>query len=160
MGLPKNKEDKSAQTPETHANDGIALACCNFVSYEKFQTANTHGHQWFGEVQITQAPFRVIARPNLYRRQLHFENPDSNKPNLNQYRKRKGGTITPFGFRSGDYVLAKKADQEYFGWVGGYTDTEKAKKVSVYDINWKRIGQFTPSKVKLLQRKTGLLVAR
>lgn len=159
LGLVKNKEDKSAQTPETHANDGLSLAASHFIHYEAFHTTSSHGHQWNGQIQITQAPFRVVARPNIYRRQLHFENPDSKKPNLNQYRKRKGGTVTPFGFRSGDLVTAEKANKICIGWIGGYTQTEKTKNVSLYDLNWHRIGQFSPSKVKLLQRKTGLLVS-
>lgn len=153
LKLEKNKEDKSAQTPETHAHDGIALAASRFVQYQSFQTINTHGHEWVGKVQITSAPFRVIARPNIYRRQLHFENPVSGT------RKRKGGTITPFGFRSGDMVKATKAGKTYIGWVGGYTQTEKTSKVSVYDHNWYRIGQFTPTKVRLLKRNSGLCVA-
>lgn len=159
LGLVKDKSDKSAQRPETHAHDGVALAASHFMSFEKFHTANTRGHHWVGQVDVTPAPFRVIARPNVYRRQLHFENPDSKKPNRNQYRKRKGGTVTPFGLRSGDKVKAEKAGKIYTGWIGGYTQTEKTKNVSVYDLNWKRIGQFSPSKVQLLQRRTGLLVS-
>jgi hypothetical protein len=159
LGLAKEKADKSAQTKETHANDGLALAASHFMKFEKFHTANTRGHRWVGQVLVTDTSFRVIARPNIYRRQLHFENPDGNKPNPNQYRKRKGGTVTPFGLRSGDLVRAEKAGKISIGWVGGYTDTEKQQKVSVYDINWKRIGQFTVSKVKLLQRATGIIVS-
>lgn len=158
LGLEKDKTDKSAATPETHANDGVALACSHFIKYEKWHTANVSGTMWMGEVQLTSAPFRVITRPDIYRRQLHFENPDSKKPNPTQYRKRKGGTVTPFGFCSGDLVRAEKAGKIYIGWIGGYTQTQKTKNVSLYDINWKRIGQFTPTKVQLLQRKTGLLV--
>lgn len=159
LGLVKNREDKSAQTPEAHANDGLSLAASYFVRYEAFHTANSHGHEWNGEIEITPAPFRVIARPNIYRRQLHFENPDSKKPNPNSKRKRKGGTVTPFGFRSGDKVKAEKAGVVHVGWVGGFTQTEKSKNISIYDINWHRIGQFSPTKVKLLQRKTGLIVS-
>lgn len=157
LGLVKNKTDKSAQTPETHANDGLALAASHFMRFEKFHTANTKGYQWVGKVLVTDAPFRVMARSNIYRRQLHFENPDGNKPNSNQYRKRKGGTVTPFGLRSRDLVKAEKAGKISVGWIGGYTQTEKTKNVSVYDHNWKRIGQFSPSKVKLLQRATGII---
>ncbi len=158
LGLEKNTTDKSAATPETHANDGVALASTHFVKYQKWQLGNSHGRNWFGTAAMTSAPFVVIARPNIYRRQLHFEKPDSKKPNLTQYRKRKGGTVTPFGFRSGDYVRAEKAGRIYLGWVGGFTQTVKSKNISLYDINWTRIGQFTPSKVELLQRATGLLV--
>ncbi len=41
-----------------------------------------------------------------------------------------------------------------YGWVSG--DTER--QISVSDINWKRLGQFTARKVQLLQCSTGLLV--
>jgi hypothetical protein len=154
LGLTKDKTDKSAQTPETHANDAIALASSHFMSFEKFQTANTRGHHWVGQVSVTTAPFRIISRPNLYRRQLHFENPEQGGN-----RKRKGGTVTPFGFRSGDRVKAEKAGVIYVGWIGGYTQTQKTKNVSVYDHNWKRVGQFSLNKVELLQRSTRLCVA-
>lgn len=156
LGLAKDKSDKSAQKPETHAHDGISLAASHFMSFEKFHTANTRGHHWTGQVQITSAPFRVIARPNLYRRQLHFENPVTDAPN---YRKRKGGTVTPFGFRSGDLVKGEKGGKVYKGWVGGYTQTENSKNVSIYDHNWKRVGQFAPSKVQIIRRSTKLCVA-
>lgn len=171
LGLQKNKEDKSAQTqgglagetspantpPETHANDGLALAASHFMQYQSFHTSKTRGHRWNGFIRLTSAPFRVIARPNIYRRQLHFENPDSQKPNTTQYRKRKGGTVTPFGFRSGDLVKSQKAGKTHTGWIGGYSEVNKV--VSLYDINWKRIGQFSVSKTSLLQRNTGLLVS-
>ncbi len=156
LGLAKDKSDKSTQKPETHAHDGVALAASYFMMFEKFHTANTRGHRWVGQVQVTPAPFRVITRPDLYRRQLHFENPVGDMPN---HRKRKGGTVTPFVFRSGDLVKAEKAGKFYKGWIGGYTKTEKTKNVSVYDHNWHRIGQFSPNKVQLLQRSTRLCVA-
>lgn len=156
LGLAKDKDNKAAQTSETHANDGLALAASHFVCYESFHTTNSRGHKWNGQIELTPAPFRVIARPNLFRRQLHFENPVSDAPNN---RKRKGGTVTPFGLRSGDLVRAEKAGKTYQGWIGGYTQTEKTKNVSIYDINWHRIGQFTLSKVQLLCRNTGLLVS-
>ncbi|WP_410500701.1 RRXRR domain-containing protein [Chroococcidiopsis sp. SAG 2025] len=153
LGLTKDKTDKSAQKPETHAHDGIALAASHFMSFEKFHTANTRGHHWVGQVSVTTAPFRVISRPNLYRRQLHFENPE-----VGGNRKRKGGTVTPFGYRSGDKVRADKAGVTYVGWIGGYTQTQKTKNVSVYDHNWRRIGQFSLLKVELLQRSIRLCV--
>lgn len=155
LGLPKDKLNKSRQSPETHANDGIALAASHFMSFERFYRGTERGHHWVGQVTITDAPFRVITRPNLYRRQLHFENPEKGGK-----RKRKGGTITPFGFRSGDLVRAEKAGQPVLGWIGGFTDTEKTRNVSVYDHNWKRLGQYSLSKVQLLQRSTGLCVTR
>lgn len=96
----------------------------------------------------------MITRPAYFRRALHFDNPSKGGA-----RKRKGGTITPFGFRSGDYVKAEKAGVIYRGWIGGFTDTEKSQKLSVYDLNWKRIGQFSLSKVKLLRRSNKLCIA-
>lgn len=158
LKLPKNKTDKSKAREETHSNDGVALAASHFIQWKAWHSSNARGGNWEGEVSITNALFKVITRPNIYRRQLHFENPDSHKPNSNQYRKRKGGTITPFGFRSGDFVQAEKAGQIYRGWIGGYTETAKSKNVSIYDINWKRIGQFSPNKVKLLKRSCKLCV--
>ncbi|HAA27282.1 MAG TPA: hypothetical protein DCE56_05860 [Cyanobacteria bacterium UBA8553] len=158
LKLPKDKANKSKAVEETHSNDGVALAASHFIKWKEWQILNTRGGRWKGAVVVTSAPFKVIAKPNIYRRQLHFENPDSHKPNRHQYRKRKGGTITPFGFRAGDFVQAEKAGQIYRGWIGGYTQTDKSKNVSIYDTNWKRIGQFSPNKVKLLKRSCKLCV--
>ncbi|MDX2272003.1 MAG: RRXRR domain-containing protein [Cyanobacteriota bacterium] len=152
LNLVKQKADKSAQTPQTHAVDGIALAASQFVQYKAFYTTQTHGHDWAGTVRPTASPFRVIARPNLFRRQLHFEN--FGKGGI---RKRKGGTVTPFGFRSGDFVEAEKAGRVYRGWIGGFS--EASKVVSVYDHNWHRLGQFKANKVNLIKRSTKLCVA-
>ncbi len=152
LGLVKQKTDKSAQTPKTHAVDGIALAASQFVDYKAFHRLREHGHHWVGSVRLTPSPFRVIGRPNLFRRQLHFEN--FSKSGI---RKRKGGTITPFGFRSGDFVQAQKAGKTYRGWIGGFSEVNKV--VSVYDHNWHRIGQFSVSKVQLIKRSTRLCVA-
>lgn len=90
----------------------------------------------------------------FFRRQLHFEIPDKTGT-----RKRKGGTVTPFGFRVGDLVKAQKSKEIYIGYIGGFTKTDKSKNVSICDYTWKRIGQFTPSKVKLLRRNNGLCIA-
>ncbi|MEL6930131.1 MAG: RRXRR domain-containing protein [Cyanobacteria bacterium J06600_6] len=152
LGLEKNKDDKSVQDVTTHANDAIALGASRFVQYKAFHTANSQGRHWVGSIQLTDAPFKVIARPQLYRRQLHFENPSKGG-----IRKRKGGTITPFGFRSGDLVVATKGKSTVRGYIGGYS--EKNKVVSVYDANWKRLGQYKVSKTKLLRRSNGLCVA-
>ena len=152
LGLAKKKDDKSVQDVSTHANDGIALAASRFIEYQAFHTSNSHGHHWVGLVQLTDAPFKVIARPQLYRRQLHFENPGKGG-----IRKRKGGTVTPFGFRSGDLVEAVKGKVTAKGYIGGYSEANKV--VSLYDINWKRLGQFSVSKTVLLRRSNGLCVA-
>ena len=145
LGLVKDKKDKSKQCPQTHANDAIALSSTSLVEYKQFMDVKSHGHKWQGEVKVTSAPFIVITRPKLFRRKLYEEN-YSKKGKL----KRVGGTITPYGFRSGDRVLASKKSGSYIGWVGGYSEVNGV--ASVYDHNWKRLGQFRASKVKLLNR--------
>ena len=155
LGLYKDKKNKKNPVPETHSVDGVSLAASKFVSFKPFTTKNSHGHQWQGKVAITESVFRVITRPAYFRRALHFDNKSKGGT-----RKRKGGTITPFGFRAGDYVEAEKAGVKYRGWIGGFTNTEKSQKLSVYDLNWQRIGQFSLSKVKLLRRSNKLCIAR
>jgi hypothetical protein len=122
------------------------------MEYKAFHTANSRGHHWVGSVQLSFAPFKVISRPQLYRRQLHFENPSKGGK-----RKRKGGTVTPFGLRSGDLVQSTKGKITVKGYIGGYSEVNKV--VSIYDVNWKRLGQFSVSKTQLLRRSSGLCIA-
>lgn len=163
LGLVKDKENKSEAKPETHAVDGVALACGYFVQYSRHITSNTQGYLWKGDVSVTDSPFKIVTRfgavkrgkeYGFFRRQLHFEVPDKSG-----IRKRKGGTVTPFGFCVGDLVKAIKSKEVVVGYIGGFTNTDKSKNVSIYDYTWKRIGQFTPSKVKLLRRSNRLCVA-
>lgn len=153
LELIKDRKDKSKQTPETHANDAIAIASTAFIGYRAFYTTNSHGHHWVGECVVTKCPFIVVTRPKLFRRKLHQEN-YSKGGKL----KRQGGTITPFSFRSGDYVQITYRGEDIRGWVGGFTSTEKTKKISIYDHNWKRIGQFPPGNAKLIRRSTRLCI--
>lgn len=155
LGLLKDKTDKSKQTVETHANDAIALASSAFIRYETFHTTNTRGGRWVGECRVTSAPFIVVTRPKLFRRKLHQE----------QYSKggtvkRQGGTITPFGLRSGDYIETSRKGETVRGWIGGFTKTKSSSNVSIYDHNWSRIGQFNPKNVRLLSRSSRLCVVR
>ncbi|MBD1864155.1 MULTISPECIES: RRXRR domain-containing protein [Trichocoleus] len=149
LGLVKTKA-KASQSPESHAVDGLALACSEFIQYESFHTANTHGHQWMGSVQITASLFRVIRRPPISKRQLHLM-----VPAKGGVRRRYGGTVTRHGFRKGDLVQAEMAGRVSIGWVSG--DTQK--HVSVSDCNWKRLGQFAASKVMLIARNTGVVAS-
>lgn len=149
LGLQKAK-DKAAQTPESHAVDGVALAATEFVGYEVFQSGKQHGRQWTGTVNITPAPFRVIRRPPICRRQLHLLQPAKGGK-----RRAYGGTVTRHGFRKGDLVRAVMAGRIYIGFVSGDT----ARQVSVSNADWRRLGQFATSKVQLLKRATGLLVS-
>jgi hypothetical protein len=147
LGLIKEKKAKSNSTPETHAVDGVGLASSQFIQYRQLK-----GKQgwWEGSAIITPAPFVVIRRPPISRRQLHLMIPTKGGK-----RRKYGGTTTRHGFRKGDLVKAEMAGRTSIGWVSG--DTQK--QVSVSDINWKRLGQFTASKVQLLCRATGLLVS-
>jgi hypothetical protein len=101
-------------------------------------------------VSITPAPFVVIRRPPVSRRQLHLMLPVKGGK-----RRKYGGTTTRHGLRKGDLVKARMAGRVHFGWVSG--DTQK--QVSVSEFNWKRLGQFTVSKVQLLGPCTGLLAS-
>lgn len=149
LRLVKSK-DKSAQTPETHGVDGLTLACSEFVKYEPFHTANTRGHMWKGSVQLTPSIFKVIRRPPISRRQLHLM-----VPAKGGVRRKYGGTTTGHGVRKGDVVRAEMAGRVIVGWVSGDT----YRQVSVSDLNWKRLGQFTASKVSLIARSTNLVVS-
>lgn len=145
LGLVKAK-DKAEQTPASHAVDGIALACSEFLRYAPVGT----GRDWLGQINVTTALFKVIRRPPICRRQLHLL-----QFSKGGKRRAYGGTVTRHGFRKGDLVRAVQAGREYVGWVSG--DTQR--QVSVSDANWKRLGQFTASKVELISRSTGLLVS-
>lgn len=151
LGLPKQKLNKKEAVPATHAVDGITLASSQFVDYLPFENSQGHGHCWQGKVEITDAPFFVIRRPPISRRQLHLMIPAKGGN-----RRKYGGTITRHSVRKGDYVEAEKAGVVYQGWCSGDT----ARQVSVSSATWKRIGQFTASKVRLLQRSTGLICTR
>lgn len=150
LGLEKQKSHKGDAVPQTHAVDGIALAASQLVEYRQWHTTNAHGASWVGKCLITPAPFAVIRRPPISRRQLHLK-----VPTKGGVRRKYGGTTTRHGVRKGDLVKAEQAGRISIGWVSG--DTER--QVSVSDINWKRIAQFTAKKVQLIQRSTGLLVA-
>jgi hypothetical protein len=148
LGLEKQKHSKGDAIPQTHSVDGVTLAASQFIDYLPFENSGGRGHCWQGQVSITDAPFFVIRRPSIVRRQLHLMIP-SKAGNRRKY----GGTTTRHGYRKGDYVEAAKAGVTHQGWCSGDT----AKQISVSDSNWKRIGQFTASKVKLLRRATGLI---
>ncbi|MDJ0509125.1 MAG: RRXRR domain-containing protein [Crocosphaera sp.] len=164
LRLEKSK-NKAEQTASSHAVDGVTLACYKFLNYKPHHLGNNHGHSWQGNVTITPCQLMIIKRPPISRRQLHLM-----LPSKGVKRRKYGGTITRHGIRKrvrnsevsseckthlrkGDFVKAEKAGKVDYGWCSGDT----AKQVSVSDFNWKRLGQFTASKVVLLQRSTGLI---
>ncbi|MCP6758646.1 MAG: RRXRR domain-containing protein [Fischerella sp. CENA71] len=146
LKLHKQKHSKGDAIPATHAVDGVALAASAFIRYGRIEC---HSQGWIGEISVTPAPFTVIRRPPVSRRQLHLM-----VPAPGGVRRKYGGTVTRYGFRKGDYVEATQGGRTYRAWVSG--DTEK--QVSVSDQNWKRLGQFSKNKVRLVQRSTGLIV--
>lgn len=133
LGLKKTSK-KDARTPESHVCDAVAL--CSLV---------------LGEIDLTLFEFDVLRRPKYSRRKLHLEQPAEGG-----IRRKYGGTTTPFIFRKGDYVEATQGKRTVRGWVSGYTKSF----ISVSDFNWKRLGQFVVSKVKLLERNSGLLLKK
>jgi hypothetical protein len=145
LGLVKNKNDKSKPCFETHAVDGVAIACSHFVEYKKYHKQGEDGADWVGAVSVTKASFFVIRRPSFSRRQLHLIIPIKGG-----VRHKYGGSTTRHGFRKGDLVSSPKG----IGYISG--DTVKA--VSVSDFDWKRLGQIAPSKIRLIHRSNGLVV--
>ncbi len=146
LGLVKQKNHKGDAILATHAVDGIALASSYFLRYESFENTRERGHIWIGVVTLTTPVFTVIRRPPISRRQLHLM-----VPAKGGVRRKYGGTTTRHGFRKGDLVNSPKG----IGYVSG--DTER--QVSVSDSNWKRLGQITASKVSLIRRSNGLIIA-
>lgn len=148
LGLEKQKHSKGDVTPATHAVDGITLASFSFIDYLPFENSEGRGHCWKGNVAITEAPFFVIRRPPISRRQLHLM-----VFARGGVRRKYGGTVTRHGIRKGDLVVTERKNIEYIGWCSGDTKTQ----VSVSDSNWKRLGQFSENKTRLLKRSTGLI---
>ncbi|EDX71425.1 hypothetical protein MC7420_1639 [Coleofasciculus chthonoplastes PCC 7420] len=156
LGLAKDKKNKDQQTPATHAVDGVTLAAFEFTRWREWHSDNAKYGNWQGSVEVTPAPFAIIRRPPISRRQLHLC-----VHSIGGKRRKYGGTVTRHvetrhgaSLRKGDKVIAEKAGKTYVGWCSGDTKTQ----VSVSDANWKRLGQFTAKKVQLLQRSTGLIV--
>lgn len=132
-GLKKTSR-KDALTPESHANDAVAMLV-GLAGCEPDE----------------EAPFYVLRRPEFARRSLHRQN--FQKGGI---RPLFGGTANGGFYRKGDYVEAKKGGKTYRGWVCGLP-TKKTPLVGVMDARGKRIGQFVPSKVRLLKRSGNIL---
>ena len=149
LRLAKQKHSKGDIIPATHAVDAISLGSFAFIDYLPFENSRGRGHCWQGEITITQAPFFVIRRPPVSRRQLHlmvFAKGGN--------RRKYGGTITRHhGIRKGDLVITERKGVEYIGWCSGDTKTQ----ISLSNSNSKRLGQFSKNKTRLLKRCTGLI---
>ncbi|MGK7893447.1 MAG: RRXRR domain-containing protein, partial [Xenococcus sp. (in: cyanobacteria)] len=148
LGLAKQNYSKGDMTPTTHAVDAVTLASFAFIDYFPFENSQGRGHCWQGKVNITEAPFFIIRRPPISRRQLHLMVFAKGGK-----RRKYGGTTTRHGMRKGDLVVAQRKGIEYVGWCSGDTKTQ----ISVSDSNWKRIGQFSKNKTRLIKRNTRLI---
>jgi len=132
FGLKKRTDRKWEQVPETHANDAVAMLM-----------------GVTGCENNPEAPFFVWRRLRYARRSLHRQHFQKGG-----VRPKFGGTSNGGFFRKGDWVEAEKVGKVYRGWVCGLP-TETTKLVGVADADGKRIGQFSPKKVRLLARSTG-----
>jgi hypothetical protein len=132
LGLEKSIR-KEERITTAHVSDAIAL--CSLVL----------------DIKLTSFFFDIIRRPKYLRRQLHLE-----QPAKGGIRRKIGGTITPFVYRKGDYVEARQGNKIVRGWVSGYTKN----LISVSNFDWRRMGQFLVSKVRLLRRDIGLVLEK
>lgn len=142
LGLIKEKENKGLRCIETHAVDGIALACSHFIKYE---TDYNSGMRWNGFVKVTRSLFKVIKRLQINRRSLHKV-----KFNEKGVRTRYGGTVIGYGLRKGDLIRSPKG----LGYVSGHCKNI----ISISNVTWKRIYKIINTKLVLIKRNTGLLV--
>jgi hypothetical protein len=133
-GLTKTSK-KDDVTPESHANDAVAMLCGLF--------GRLPAHD--------DATFWYWQRPEFVQRALYRQHHQTG-----QLRPRFGGTTNGGYLRKGDYVEATKSGKTYRGWVCGLP-TETTTKVGIMDVFGKRIGQFAISTVRLLRRNTGVM---
>lgn len=145
LGLKKSSK-KEGRNPDAHVTDCIAMGSIILGLGMNYKT------------QLRQdINFDIITRPKYSRRKLHNE-----QPSKGGIRRRFGGTTTDWtNIRKGDYVEAIRDKQSgedvlYRGWVGGFDNDRKF--ISVYNFDWKVIGQFDNKKVRLVNRNNGLLI--
>lgn len=149
LNLQKSSK-KEERNPISHVNDCISMGSIILGLGMETKSVLRQGIN-----------FDIITRPKYSRRKLYNEEPHK-KPNKEGIRRRFGGTTTNWtNMRKGDYVetiIDKRSgkDMMYRGWVGGFENDKKL--ISVYDFDWKVVGQFDSRKVRLLDRNNGLLL--
>ena len=149
LGLEKGSK-KEERDVRAHVNDCIAMGSIILGIGMETKTLLRQGIN-----------FDIITRPKYSRRKLHNEQPNK-KPNKEGIRKRFGGTTTDWTkIRKGDYIetiIDKRDgnDMVYRGWVGGYENDKHL--ISLYNFDWKVVGQFDIKKVRLLNRNNGLMI--
>ncbi len=142
----KKSSKKEERDPSAHVNDCISMGSIILGLGMETKTRLIQGIN-----------FDIITRPKYSRRKLHNE-----QPSKGGIRRRFGGATTDWtNIRKGDYVEAIRdkqsgEDRLYRGWIGGFENDKKL--FSVYNFDWKVIGQFDSKKVRLLNRNHGLLI--
>jgi hypothetical protein len=167
LGL-KKSSNKEERGQSSHVNDCIAMGSIILGLGIETKTVLREGIN-----------FDIITRPKYSRRKLHKEQPSKDdkrrtdkdgfeKTKGHRIRKRFGGTTTDWtNIRKGDYVEVRhrKKDETrkhgyipivYRGWVGGFENDKKL--ISLYNFDWKVIGQFDNRDVRLLNRNNGLMI--
>jgi hypothetical protein len=135
----KKEGDKTVRSVDSHVNDCIAMG--SIILGLGIETRN-------------KFKFDTITRPKYSRRILHLE-----QPSKGGIRRKYGGSTTDWtNIRKGDYVEAIQGKKIFKGWVSGFIDDKRI--ISVSDFDWKRIGQFGESNIRLLDRNHGLLIER
>lgn len=166
LGL-KKSSNKEERNPESHVTDCIAMGSIILGLGIETKTPLREGIN-----------FDIITRPKYSRRKLHNEQPNKDdkrridkegfeKTNGHRIRKRFGGTTIDWtNIRKGDYVEVRhrKKDETrkhgyipiiYRGWVGGFENDKHL--ISLYNFDWKVVGQFDNRDVRLLNRNNGLM---
>jgi len=124
---------KDALTPESHANDALAMLC-----------------ELFSDNVDNSCIFMVSRRLEFARRSLHRQNYQKGG-----IRPRFGGTTNGYYLRKGDLVYGEQGNRHFLGWLCGLP-TDKTKAVAIADATGKRLAQCSEYKVKLIRRFTGV----
>jgi len=127
----KKVSDKEALTPESHANDAVAMLSKHYCKNVDSPTS-----------------FFVWNAYNPVRRQLHKQNPRKGgiRPNY-------GGTVSKHGIRKGDFVEATVKGEKFHGWTCSFSDTQ----IGIADFLGKRFAIPTIRNINLVHRATGVL---
>jgi hypothetical protein len=154
LGLVKGSK-KEERDPKAHINDCIAMGSLILGLGIEKRTYLRAGINFY-----------IITRPKYSRRKLHNEKVNIQdkrmKYNGHRIRKRFGGTTTDWTkIRKGDYIEAiidKQSGDKmmYRGYAGGFENDKKL--ISLYNFDWKVVGQFGHKNVRLLNRNHGLMV--
>ena len=129
----KKSSSKDALTPESHANDALAML-----------------NEVFGDNVDNSCIFMVWRRLEFSRRSLHRQTYQKGG-----IRPHFGGTTNGHHIRKGDIVYGEIGDRQFVGWVCGLP-TYKTKAIAVADTTGRRLAQCSERKVSLIRRATGV----